>query len=305
MLQDGFKMDLYHLKTFFTLAKARNFTRAADQLFVTQSAVSHAIKKLEASVNTPLFERKTRQLGLTPAGHALYASCEKIFYEIEQAGQDMALFSKEARINIRVGSTIEFGTSILLKHIHDFLEKNAEVHLDFYFSPDLKDPLLRDEIDMAIDCDMHNGSGLERIHLFQEQYVTIASPLFLTTHQIHAIDDLAQVNILSYDKQLNWWRNFTRAIPEDKRRCLKHVIQINHVRGIINGALSGLGVGFVPKYTVIRELEEKTLIDPFPHIRPEADHFNIFIKKTKISFKKNRQLINYLTQLKPSEFGVA
>lgn len=46
-------MDLYHLRTFFTLAKVRNFTQAAQMLFVTQSAVSHSVKKLEASIDTP------------------------------------------------------------------------------------------------------------------------------------------------------------------------------------------------------------------------------------------------------------
>jgi len=82
------------------------------------------------------------------------------------------------------------------------------------------------------------------------------------------------------------------------------VIQINHIRGLINGAISGLGIGFVPKYTVMRELEKKILIDPFPQIKPAADDFNIYIKKEKLKFKKNRLLIDYLIRLELSEFGV-
>ena len=185
-------MDLYHLKTFFFLAKVKNFTKAADLLFVTQSAVSHAIKKLEASVDTKLFKRKGKTFFLTDAGHTLFASCEKIFYEIERADQDIARFKREATVGIRIGSTVEFGTSIL----------------------------------------------------------------------------------------------------------------INHIRGIINGAIAGLGIGFVPKYTVLRELAEKILIDPFPKIKPGADHFHIFIKREKLAFKKNKALVEYLSLLKPSEFGV-
>lgn len=58
-------MDLYHLKTFFVPAKEKNFTRAAQLLFVTQSAVSHAVKKLETSLDTPLFNRQGKTMDLT------------------------------------------------------------------------------------------------------------------------------------------------------------------------------------------------------------------------------------------------
>jgi len=297
-------MDLYHLRTFFTLAKVRNFTQAAQMLFVTQSAVSHSVKKLEASIDTPLLLRQGKTLTLTPAGHTLYRSCEKIFYEIEKADQDMARHRKEARFSIRVGSQVEFGTSILINHIREFLDAHPEIHLDFYFSHSLQSPLERDEVDLVIDCVPHNLPNVEQIFLFQEQYVTIASPLFIRSHRIQTLDDLERVNILSNDKDLAWWKNFITAIPEEKQACLKKVVVINHVRGLINGAAAGLGVGFVPKYTVIKELCDQTLVDPFPDIKPGADHFNIYIKKDKLAFEKNKALINYLTRLNPEEFGV-
>ncbi|HCY85190.1 MAG TPA: hypothetical protein DHV36_08655 [Desulfobacteraceae bacterium] len=296
-------MDLYHLKTFFTLAKVKNFTRAAEHLFVTQSAVSHAIKKLEASVDTPLIVRQGKVLDLTPAGYALYRSCEKIFYEIERADQEVSRYRHEARVSIRLGSPVEFGTTILINHIRDFLDTHPDIHLDFYFSHHLETPLARDEVDLVVDCIPHALPNLETFHLFQEQYVTIASPAFLKEHGIDTLEDLSGINILSNDKQLAWWRHFITAIPESKQACLKQVVQINHIRGIINGAIAGLGIGFVPKYTVIRELAEKILVDPFPGIQPGADHFNIFIKKEKLAFEKNKALVEYLTRLKPSEFG--
>jgi DNA-binding transcriptional LysR family regulator len=101
------------------------------------------------------------------------------------------------------------------------------------------------------------------------------------------------------DKDLDWWRNFIRAVPSDKQDCLKQVMQINHIRGIINGAISSLGIGFVPRYTVMEELNQKILMDPFPHITPAADDFHIFIKKERLGFEKNQHLITYLTRLAP------
>jgi DNA-binding transcriptional LysR family regulator len=297
-------MDLYHLKTFFFLAKVKNFTKAADLLFVTQSAVSHAIKKLEASVDTRLFQRKGKTLSLTDAGHTLFASCEKIFNEIERADQDIARFKREATVGIRIGSTVEFGTSILIKHIKAFLDAHPEISLDFLFSHHLETPLIQDEVDLIIDCREHLLPNLKKIYLFQEQYITIAAPAFVKANKIKSLEDLEGIKLLSNDKHLEWWQNFIMAIPEKNRACLKNVVRINHIRGIINGAIAGLGIGFVPKYTVLRELAEKILVDPFPKIKPGADHFHIFIKREKLTFKKNKALVDYLRLLKPSEFGV-
>jgi DNA-binding transcriptional LysR family regulator len=292
-------MDLYHLKTFFTLAKIRNFTRTAAHLHITQSAVSHAIKKLETSIDAALIDRKSRDLALTDAGKILFRSCEKIFYELEKTDQDLAGLKKQTPLTIRVGATVEFGTTILINHINAFLDRFPELHIDFLFSHHLLEPLLQDTVDLIIDCKPHTVENLEKIQLFKEQYVTIAAPEFIQKNRITCLDDLARVRILSMDKDLDWWRNFIRAVPSDKQDCLKQVMQINHIRGIINGAISGLGIGFVPRYTVMEELNQNILMDPFPHITPAADDFHIFIKKERLGFKKNQQLITYLTHLAP------
>ncbi len=292
-------MDLYHLKTFFMLGKIKNFTRTAEHMFVTQSAVSHAVKKLESSLDIPLIDRQKRNLNLTQAGKILFRSCEKIFYELEKTDHEIAAFKEKQQFTIRMGSTVEFGTTILINHIKPFLELYPDIHLDFLFSLHLKSPLLQDGVDLIVDCKPHTEKNLEKIYLFREQYITIASPDFVKKNGISTLKDLNQICILSLDKELDWWHNFICAVPAHKQPCLKKVMQINHIRGIINGAISGLGIGFVPKYTVMDELKNKQLMDPFPHITPLADEFNIFIKKEKMIFEKNQLLINYLTHLAP------
>lgn len=297
-------MDLYQLKTFFTLARIKNFTQAAQALYVTQSAVSHAIKKLELSVETELIERKGKQIGLTEAGQRLFKSCEKIFYEIEKASQDISHFKEKASFQIRIGSTVEFGNTILINHIKPFLEAHPEIHLDFLFSHTLLDPLLRDEVDMIIDCKPHLQPGLEQIRLFREKYITIAAPDYVKKEVVTKVKDLERAHVLSIDKEMEWWTNFLSAVLTDPPIHFKNVIKINHIRGMINAAISGLGIGFVPTYTVIREMEDGTLIDPFPQITPAADIFCIYIKKEKLEFEKHRLLIDYLSLFKPEEFGV-
>ncbi len=296
-------MDLYQLKTFHVVSRLGSYTEAAKSLFVTQSAVSHSIKKLENSLDIRLIKRKGKDFELTEAGKALRDSCEKIFQEIEKTQENILHFHKRAEWGLRIGATVEFGTTILMKHIRGFTDRHRSIHLDFLFSHNLLEPLLRDEVDFIIDCKEKPMHGLEKINLFREQYVVIASPDLLKNHRIQKIRDMQETRMLSLDKDLKWWENFLVCFKHDELPVFKNIMEINHIRGIINAALSGLGIGFVPKYTVLNELEKKTLIDPFPSIRPKADIFSIYIKHGKLKLEKNRVFIDYLKKIKVSEFG--
>jgi DNA-binding transcriptional LysR family regulator len=296
-------MDLYQLKMFFTLCKARNYTETARIMCVTQSAVSHALIKLEKSIAIKLIKRKGRDFSLTEAGKALYTSCETIFYELEKTTDELKQIQKNSIWNITLGSPIEFGTTILLKHMKAFMDINPNINVDFLFSHNLYQPFIRDEVDFIIDCKDHDFPEAEKIFLFKEQYVIVASHAYIKQNNIKDIADLRNVKILSMDKSANWWNNFLAVLLDQEKDILKNIMQINNVRGIVNGAINGLGVGFVPKYTVISELKEKILVDPFPCKQPATDDFNIFIKPKKKNIRRNKILIEYLTSIKPFEFG--
>lgn len=296
-------MDLYQLKTFFVLSKVQSFTEASRLLFVTQSAISHSIKKLELSLDTKLVNANRRGFELTEAGKALRNSCEIIFSEIEKAGEDISYFSKKAEWNIHIGATVEFGTTILMKHIGKFIKDNKSINIDFLFSHNLEDSLIHDIVDFIIDCKAISIPGIIKIDLFTEQYVVIASPEFLDRNHIKTVYDLENVKILSLDKDLKWWDNFLLCFKNKKLPFFRDIMKINHIRGIINASIAGIGIGFVPKYTVLNELKNMILIDPFPKIKPKTDFFSIYIKPNKMKLRKNQIFIEYLKNIKVSEFG--
>ena len=97
-------MDLYQLKAFYILARVGSFTETAAILFVTQSAVSHSIKKLEKSVDTQLILRKGKQFELTEAGETLLRSCETIFHEIEKVNEELIVHQKKAQQTVKIGA---------------------------------------------------------------------------------------------------------------------------------------------------------------------------------------------------------
>jgi DNA-binding transcriptional LysR family regulator len=286
-------MELNTLKTFFILAQTGNYSKSAQKLFVTQSAVSHAIKRLETSVGLELIDRTSKGFALTPAGNIVFQSCRSIFSELKKTKEQLLNTENLPEI-IRLGSPVEFGLSIVLKQIKAFLNRHPNIHVDFHLCNNLLPALLNDDLDMIIDCRPHTNPELKVIGLFREEYVVIAAGDYIAEHHLDSISDLSHCNILTIDKQLAWWNNFIHALPLHQQGIFRQVTEINHIRGIINAAQCGIGVGFVPRYTVGKELEEGSLIELFPELDILNDQINIYIKRNRAGLEKNISLIEYI-----------
>ena len=291
-------LDLYQLRAFFTVARTLNFTEAAKRLHVTQSAISHAVRKLERSAGEELLAKTGNKFSLTEPGKTLYRACETVFYELEKAEESIAANKNKSAGSIRLGATVEFGTTLLVKYLKGFINKNPGIHIDFQFKHDLLKPLLNDEVDIIIDCKEHKADGLEKRPLFREEYAVIASKEFINRNKLREPAGLSGCNILSLDKGGLWWGNFLNSLPAGERPEFKVITEINHVRGIINAAIESLGAGFVPKYCVFKELKAGTLKNVFPRLELLEDHFSIYQKTKRSGLERHRRLIDYLVNIK-------
>jgi len=198
---------------------------------------------------------------------------------------------------------VEFGTSVLMRHIRPFLEAHSGIEMDFVLSHDLLTPLLRDDVDLAIDCVAHPHPDLERTPLFREAYMVACAPDYLAAHRIEEPGDLERCAVLSIDKGCAWWERFLGTFPKSRRPSFGRVVAINHIRGLITAAVSGLGVLLAPSYSVKGELDRGALVPLFPGFRPLEDRFALYQKAGKARLAKHRLLTEYLQALTPAEFG--
>lgn len=296
-------LDLPQLRTFFTLAQSGSFTACARKLNRTQSAVSHAMAKLEELAGVALIARKGRGLGLTEEGRRLYAACEQAFATLDAAAEDLRRHQSLGGGRLRVGTTVEFGTSILMKHMQPFLAGNPGLEIDFTLSHDLLAPLLRDDLDLIIDCQEHPLPLLKKTPLFRETYVVACSRAFRKAYRLRLPADLSGCPVLSLDKAGAWWNRFLMAVPGRAQPQLDRVIAVNHIRAMIHAAAVGMGAALVPRYAVMEELARGDLVALFPGIRPTEDRFSVYQKKVKAGHEKQRRLTQYLQSLSPAEFG--
>jgi len=299
------RIDLNKLEVFLEAGRAGGFTAAAQRLHVTPSAVSHAISKLEESVGRPLVEWHGKRLSLTDEGKYLHALCSRIFQELDDAAHHLSQGEEGLTQHVVVGATVEFGTMVLVRKFRPLLEANPWLQVDFRFMHDLLEPLLRDELDLAVDCKPHHHPEVQSTSLFREKYVVVASPGFLDKHPVRSPMDLQRVPILSIDKDAVWWNNMVRALPSNRRPVFKHIVEINHIRGMIHAAVDGYGMGLLPKYTVLRELSEGSLVSLFPRLQLVEDRFCIYQKRSKAERRKNTLITQYLKGLDMKEFGEA
>lgn len=296
-------LDLPQLRTFYTLAQTGSFTACARRLHRTQSAVSHAMAKLESLAGMPLLDRKGRELGLTEEGRRLYQACEQAFATLDAATDDLRRHKTLARGRLRVGTTVEFGSSILMKHMQPFLAANPDLEIDFTLSQDLLGLLLRDDLDLIIDCQEHPLPTLKKAPLFRETYVVACSKAFKKAHRLREPADLSGCPVLSLDKAGAWWNRFLMAVPDQEQPQLDRIIAVNHIRAMIHAAMEGMGALLVPRYSVLEELHRGDLMALFPTIRPTEDRFSIYQKKVRAGHEKQMLLTRYLQGLSPSEFG--
>lgn len=296
-------LDLNKLRTFLEVTRTGSYTLAAERLHVTQSAVSHGIRKLEDGLGCILVDWKGRRFTLTESGEHLRQACERVFRELDQV-EKMLQDQGVGRVQtVVLGVTVEFGTTVLLRKMKPLLDAHPGLRVDFRFSHHLEGPLLRDEVDLVVDCKPHLHPAITRTCLFRERYVVISSPEFLLRNPVQTPLELEELPVLSLDKEYRWWANMLSALAPEARPVFRQVVELNHVRGIINAALDGLGVGLVPEYTVLREIEQGLLTVLFPDIRLLEDEFCIYQKTARSQRPGNRLVTDYLLGLKASELG--
>jgi DNA-binding transcriptional LysR family regulator len=123
-------MELDELKVFLTVARERSFSRAAEQLCRTQPAVSQAVRRLEDRLSERLFDRRTKQARLTPAGEVLAREGARVLELVEQTAEAVRRQSEHERAIIRIGGD-ESGVHALMPAVATFLAQHPRINLEF------------------------------------------------------------------------------------------------------------------------------------------------------------------------------
>jgi DNA-binding transcriptional LysR family regulator len=265
-------LTLRQIQVFERVARRASFTRAAEELFLTQPAVSMQIKQLEETIGLPLFERLGKKIYLTTAGEEMYRVCRTIIEHLEEAQQLVQELkgTEGGTLRVSVASTVHY---FAIRLLAEFRRRYPKVHIHLHVTN--RESLLRqlelndaDIVLMGLPPDDHD--------LIAEPFME--NPLVVIAPPNHPLRDKRPVRLPQLKNEIFLMRepgSGTRGSVErffaDKGVPIRSSMEMNTNEAIKQGVEEGLGLGIVSLHTVEQELESGRLtmldVESFPLMR--------------------------------------
>lgn len=252
------------LKGFEAVARHLSFTKAAAELFVTQSAMSRQIRQLEEHLGVRLFERRTRAIVLTEIGYRYYTELTPLLTQMETLTQKVA--GSRAEFRVRVTTTLTFASLWLVPRLADFQAKHLDVHVHVV-SDNLVRDLVRDDFDLAIRYCSKSAAGRGAIELFGERLVPVCSPALLkdsTPKRLEELNEHVLIHFHELEGRAPWlsWDYFFSEVKAGNVRG-KGAAYFSHYDQAIRAARAaqGIALGRLPVIDML--LADGELVAPF------------------------------------------
>ncbi|MEX6494767.1 LysR family transcriptional regulator [Fusobacterium animalis] len=281
-------MDLHYLEIFYEVAKAKSFTKAADKLFINQSAVSIQVKKFEDILKVKLFDRSSKKIKLTYVGETLYKMAEDIFEKVKRAEKEITRVIEVDRARISIGASSIIAEPLLPSLMKDFASTYEEIEYNVTISN--KEHLLKllreGELDIIIiDSEHIIDSNLEIISIEKVPYVLISSQNYSNPEDIEKDPIITRNTIHNNNKAIE--------IIED-RYGINFSTKINVVGNleVIKGMVrEGIGNVILPYYAVYKDIK-KGDFKVISKIDEVKDGYELIITKDKKDLSQITKFIN-------------
>lgn len=173
--------NLNNYVIFYTVAKAGNISKAANQLYISQPAISKSISKLEAELGTALFARSSKGVTLTEEGQVLYEYVERAFDSLNMGEENLKNYKELGIGHIRIGVSTSLCKHILLDYLKDFIKENPNIKfsIDCHSTLNTIKLLKNDDIDIGLICNTELPKGIVYSPVKEIHDVFVASPEYL------------------------------------------------------------------------------------------------------------------------------
>jgi len=178
IVSQGEPLNLRQLEVFYFVAKKKSFTRAAEELNVTQPAVTIQVKSLEKALNLKLIQQVGKKVHLTEEGELLYQYAEKIFDLVSEADDKMRDFKKLMRGTLQIGTTKNYARYIMPALLSEFQRRfpRIKVILDEGNSEDMARSVLEMKNELAVIAQLNLDRKIKTLFFSTIEFVLVASP---------------------------------------------------------------------------------------------------------------------------------
>lgn len=261
-LRRRFVPSLSALVAFEASARLGSFTRAAEELNLTQGAISRQIKLLEDQLGITLFERIRQRIVLTEAGTFYAGEIRQTLDRFASATAQAISFRAQGGI-LRLGMVPTFGTRWLIPRLPDFFERNRSVTINFASHIRQVD-FQRDFLDAAIHFGEPRWPGVTLHRLTGEELIPVASPKLVKREKIKKPADLARTTLLIQATRPEAWGAWAEHVGLGPVEPMS-VLVFEQFAMVLQAAVAELGAALVPRILVQQELDAGDLVALFDH----------------------------------------
>lgn len=252
-------LPLNALRAFEVAARHGSYTRAAEELRLTHSAVSHQMRLLSEELGVVLFEREGRGMRLTPVGEALARDVRDGFDRLASACAQARRSTQPGPITVSAVSA--FTARWLVPRLHRFHALHPEVEVSLRVT-DVLANFRTDGVDVGIRFGAGVWPGLTAIELMRERTFPVCSPALLRGRRVKRPSDLARLPLLrhAYLPWVPWFRSVGLDWPEPSRGTI-----YDDSNTALRAAAEGLGVTLARAALAEDDLEKGRLVRLFPN----------------------------------------
>jgi len=278
-------MDVRDLQIFLSVAKHLNYTRAAEEVNLSQPSVSVRMRELERNLGSKLFEQLGKKVALTEAGQLLVPFATRVIAGISDARQAIAELQGMERGLLRIGASTTPGMYLIPRTLANFkrLYPKIEVHLAVKDTRQIEDGVIRNEFDFGFVGGHLAGDEVDVLPWMTDHLVLVVA-------SNHHLARKKSVTIAELRKERFILREAGSATRAAVARHLKKVdlevetvMEMENPESVKKAVQSGLGIAFISKFAVETELKAKTLFA----MRVNGLDIN---RKLKIVYRKDKHL---------------
>lgn len=290
------------LRVFEASARQLSFTRAAEELFVTQAAVSHQIKALEEYLGIKLFMRKNRSLLLTEEGQSYYLDIKDIFNSLYEATE--RLLARGAKGAITVSAQASFAIQWLVPRLSAFnaLHPDIDVRIKAVDQPENS---LTEDVDVAIYYGRGRWPNIYADKLHTEYLIPVCSPLLVEESSsgnkppLVTLDDL-QHHTLLHDVSRKDWKRWFKQVGV-KGGNVNHGPIFSHSAMVLQAALYGQGVALAYSVLAKPDIDSGRLVCPFNDVLVSKNAYFVVCRETQKDIGKIEAFRNWLLDMVAAE----
>lgn len=254
--------DLRQIRAFVAVAETESFTRAAERLFLTQSAVSHSLRSLEEQLGAKLVDRMGKRICITQDGVVFLRRCRRVLQELESASRELEALKRWGQGRIRIGATHSLCRYLLPEVLRKFREAfpRCEIHIESGDTSHLVHLLDGSKLDVALGVESRLPTWCRFRPLFEDElvFVVAADHPWAELEEI-PLGELSDEAFLVYARASETYR-LIRNHFEGAGVRFRATLSLGDMGAIKEMAKIGIGVGIVAPWVVSAELGSGDLV---------------------------------------------